>query len=107
MSKRTFDNVLLDKNRLTIDTHRLAKQHHRLPGMMKHVNNHDDVKATVVIRYCFSIEQFHRDRGIFSQLNVNTLNRDVRALVSDQASEPPISTADVQHRGISRNKFRT
>jgi hypothetical protein len=102
VSKRSFKQVILDKNDPSGDTNCLPKQDHRLSSVMEYVNKHYNIKAACVVWYRSTIECPHGDRSICAQADVDRMDGDVWSLLSNESSKAAITTTNVKHAGIPR-----
>jgi hypothetical protein len=102
VSKRSFKQVILDKNDLSSDANCLSKQDHRIGSVMEYINEHHNIEAAIAVWYRRAIECLDVDRRICAHTDVNPLDGNVWSLVSNVSSKPAVTGTNVKHAGILR-----
>jgi hypothetical protein len=78
-----------------------------LAGVVQHIDKHHNVKTAFAVRYRRAIKCVDRYNGIVTLADVDPPNGNVRALLSNQASESAITATNIEHFGTGGNESGT
>jgi hypothetical protein len=94
--------VILDDNRLSSDAHCFVKQDHRIIGVMEHINEHHNIEAAFVEWYGFAVEGCCGNHSVAVYADIDSINRNIRSFVGNEASEPAVTGTNVKHGRVRR-----
>ena len=73
---------------------------------MKHIDEHRDVEACILIWDDESVKQFHRDFRIGTDENVDAMDGDVRTCLLNEMVNDSVTTTNVENASMRREESR-